>query len=705
MSPADHPSRARAGVASLRWALVLAAMALLAGALSAQAALASRSQIRNWTLLLRSDDPAKRSSAATSLLATGDENALRALLDALSPAQPEGIRVSVITAFGVMGDDRAVPEMVAALEDQSQAVREAAASALQSINTPHALAYLTQVATDTKRSLQTRSQVVSILGATLDIDVIPTLITLLSDDNETIRQAARAALERITLRSFRSVREWQEWWEQSKNLSRQQMLAELVALQNERIQSMRLLVERLYLQLLAERKDKQDPAPLIQALAESDSTKVRLYAIQELAPLKGKPSVEALEKVLQDADPAVRRAAADALGVQGDPEAGQALIQALQDVDASVRAAAAGALGVLKVRAAVDALCDRLSDPSAEVAAAAARALGELADPKAVGPLVETFSAPEVDPKVYEEAVNALAKIKDPASAPVLIKLLASPREKERWVAVESLGGLRVKEAVPHLAAVIRNKEEKPPIREAALAALAKIRDPTALDTVAEALGDEDSRVSDQAFRSLMQLAGSDVRLYSRVLDALIAGHRFALAEKVLAGAAEQLSTAANPGNDLPSLQSRLARGLMEAGDWTRARPLLEAAVNAVPNEPTYMKDLAACLAAMKDHEALLALLARTRRSLPNEKRFWWEQTLKAVQALAQSGKDRQVLETVDALEKESPDLGGGQIAEDLRSLRDEARARLGVAEGPSTGTAATNSAEEKAGEEAGHAE
>ena len=42
---------------------------------------ASRQEIRNWIQLLRSDDPVKSSSAATSLLTSGDQRALEALLD------------------------------------------------------------------------------------------------------------------------------------------------------------------------------------------------------------------------------------------------------------------------------------------------------------------------------------------------------------------------------------------------------------------------------------------------------------------------------------------------------------------------------------------------------------------------------------------------------------------------------------------------
>ncbi len=681
-------------------ATILALLIGLACGLSAHAAPASPRQIRNWTLLLRSDDPAKRSSAATALLATGEESALQVLMKALKPGQPEEVRVSVTTAFGVKGDDRAVPEIIAALEDESQPVRQAAAMALQFISTPRALSHIMKAAADRERSPQIRSQVIAVLGATLEIDVIPTLMALLADENGAISQAAWDALERITLRSFNSLQQLEKWWLRNEDLSREEMLAELVRLQNERIEAMRRMIETLYLRHLAER-DKQDPVPLIDALAESDSTKVELYAIKELAPLRGEPAAEALLKALQDADALVRQAAAEALGVQGDPQAAEALgqalrdqaaealVQALRDVDASVRAGAAKSLGILKAKLAVEALCKRLADSSPEVAAEAARALGEVGDPKAVESLVKTFRNPKVPLKVYEESVNALGKIKDPSSAPVFIELLGSTRKEDRWVAAESLGSLRVKEAVSDLSAMVRKKDETPQNREAALAALAKIGDPAALDTVVGALSDDEKRVSDLAFRSLRQLAKADTQLYSKALEALVAALQFDLAEKVLAEAAEQLNSASNPTGDIAALRSQVAKGLMAAQEWARARSLLEAAVNAVSNEPAYMKELATCLAALKDSDALLALLAEARRTFANEKGYWWQETLRAVQQISDSREAKRVIATVDALEKESADLGGEATAEKLRELRKQAQAQPGLVERPSPGAAA----------------
>src|SRR6185436_5436779 len=59
-------------------------------------------------------------------------------------------------------------------------------------------------------------------------------------------------------------------------------------------------------------------------------------------------TVEILLETLDDHDPDLRLAAAEALGRVGDHRAREALTTALQDLEASVRKAAASALGALQ---------------------------------------------------------------------------------------------------------------------------------------------------------------------------------------------------------------------------------------------------------------------------------------------------------------------------------------------------------------------
>ena len=77
-------------------------------------------QIATWKRLLYSDDVQKRSSAATSLLASGDAAGLEALRSALASDQPVPVRVSVLKAFEFWGNDSAVDLVIAALEDPDE---------------------------------------------------------------------------------------------------------------------------------------------------------------------------------------------------------------------------------------------------------------------------------------------------------------------------------------------------------------------------------------------------------------------------------------------------------------------------------------------------------------------------------------------------------------------------------------------------------
>ena len=645
---------------------------------------ASRQEIRNWIRLLESGDPVKSSSAATSLLASGDGRALEALLDALDPGQPDAVRVSVIAAFDIKGDDRATSHLIAAVEDKSDAVRRAAIAALQSIDTPRAVSLMREAAMDRNRPPQTRSQIITILGEMRAFATVPALIGLLSDPEESVQRAARAALERITLRSFESARGWNAWWEQRQEMSREEMLEELVQRQSDLIRTLTRLNEELYLTVLKDRKSREDPAPLVKALSESNSTKVQVYAIKELAPLKDKAAVTALLGALEYPEASVRQAAAEALGAQGDLSAAPELIRMLSDPIAPVRAAAAKSLGVLKAKEAVAPLCALLGDQAEDVAAAGAQALGEIGDASAVDPLIRAVRAPTTPPKVYERAAAALAKIGHPRAVPTFIDLLKSPADTVRQAAAAALGELRVESAIEALSSVAL-EDKNLLIRVWAVAALAKIGGPVALDVIVKALSDKDQAVAEQALLSLAQLADAKRATYETALDRLLKTKRYDLAETVLTRALDQFSAVPNHATDITALRSFIAQGLMAAQEWNRAKPHLEALVSLAPNDPEYVKYLAACLVELHDYDAALDLLSRARRTAPAQAEDWWNQTASAVERIAAS-KDaapERIIAVVDALEKESAGLGGEATAARLRQLREKAREKLPAPDTP----------------------
>jgi HEAT repeat protein len=629
----------------------------------------SKKQLGEWTRLLRSDDPQKRSSAATSLVAADDEAALKVLLEALQPDQPETVRISVITAFGVQSDDRACAPIIAALADASEGVRQAARSALQQIHTTQSVRLLEQAAGELKRPLVIRVQSVSLLGDLRATEAIQALIKLLSDPDEAVRTASRAALESITLRRFNTAREWLDWWRQSSTLTREEMLQHLVELQSERLESLSRVLEKLYLKILDDPKNQNDSAAFIEALTQCDLASVKKRAIKGLTPLHDPPVRTALINALVETDASVRQAAADALAAQADASTAPALLKAMNDPESSVRAAAAHALGVLKAREALKELIAMLSDTDVEAAVAAANALAELADRAALSRLIDVVTAPDTPAPLYDAAANALAKIHDPGAVPILVKLLGSPKENVRWASADALGGLGVADAVKPLANVAL-KDPNPQNREVALASLSRIGDPSALDTLVDALSDKEKRVSDQALRSLTQVADSKAELYASALDRLMAARSYALAATVLDAAVAQLGP--NKAQPAAGLRQRLATGLMAAKEWARARTQLEALVAQSPKEPQYIKSLDACLTAQADYDALLALLLQTRKAAPELADYCWQETVRVVEQIA-AGDAKKAVAAVNALEKDSPDLGGAATAAKLRELRAKA--------------------------------
>jgi len=675
-----------------RWLGAAGVMLLLVGCM-AYAQPATRRRIREWTKLLQSDDPQKRSSAATSLLSTDDADALETLLEAMRPKAREEVRVSIITAFGVKGDDRATRELITALEDQSNVVRDAAAVALQSTYTPQAVFLMEKVIANHDVSPQTRGKVITILGEMRAMDSIPALIAVMADKDATVRKAAASALERITLRRFDSVGEWQAWWRRSEQLSREEMLEELVALQAERILAMSRRLEELDLRVLRDRKDPKDPTLLLEALDQSPSHKVRQYAIQQLSALQGKAVVEALIKALADSDGTVREKAVEALGAQGDVAAAPHIAAILNDPIGPARAAAARSLGFLKAGDSVPALCALLDDPTEIVAAAAARALGDIALADSVPSLIKVVAKPETPPKVQEEAANALAKIKDPRATPTLVRLLVSPQQNLRWAAVDALGEMRAQEAGAPLADVVQ-KDENPQIRELALAALAKIGGIQSLDAAVAGLADKEKRVAEQALRSVILLAEADNALYAEALDRLVAARRYALAEEVLAKAMEYYNAKPNHAQHTIELRVRLARGLVAAKAWTEARPHLEALVSTVPGNVDHARNLAQCLLALKDRSAYIALLRQAVETFPEEG-HWWAEWVRVIGEFAAEDDPAQIVKLVDLLEKAHPNLGGDASAKALRELRDNAKAKLApaavapVADAPAEGKSA----------------
>ena len=119
-----------------------------------------------------------------------------------------------------------------------------------------------------------------------------------------------------------------------------------------------------------------------------------------------------LISLLNDSDPWVRMASARAIGELRERRATETLTVTLNDADWRVRQLTAWALSEMKDERAVKALCNTLlSDPRAEVRRGAAEALGEIRSPEALPFLKQAVNDPESS--VGAKASWAIAEIED----------------------------------------------------------------------------------------------------------------------------------------------------------------------------------------------------------------------------------------------------------------------------------------------------
>ena len=239
--------------------------------------------------------------------------------------------------------------------------------------------------------------------------------------------------------------------------------------------------------------DIQAIEPLL-ALLKDREDEVRIAACLALGLFKDPSTFDDITNVLLD-DPKieVRQAAAKALGNTQHPAAlpyllealhdsfwwyereyaagdllhaiekmGSAavepLIEALHDKEGTVRKFAAILLGKLGDARAIEPLGMALYDLHHDIGNASAESLVNFGAP-AIGILTEALSHPEMWIRIH--AVNALAKIKDPQVAPVLLQMLNDPEREVKKHAIQALGELKDTRALQTLQVLASNRADR----------------------------------------------------------------------------------------------------------------------------------------------------------------------------------------------------------------------------------------------------
>ena len=187
--------------------------------------------------------------------------------------------------------------------------------------------------------------------------------------------------------------------------------------------------------------------------------------------------IHELLKAVDDENSRVRLEAIHAVGVLGTAgmptDAEPALVKALDHYDPAVRAAAARVAGRAGVKSAGDALIKAINDSSREVRYAAMRALGVLDEERAVEALTEQLTFYGKGEGAVA-ALDALARIANPASLPVFTAHLTSKDPQLRRAAAEGLGRLGDTAQLSTLQAGAGN-DPSAPVRAAMAFALQKL--------------------------------------------------------------------------------------------------------------------------------------------------------------------------------------------------------------------------------------
>jgi HEAT repeat protein/cyclophilin family peptidyl-prolyl cis-trans isomerase len=463
------------------------------------------------TRLLTDDEARIRRRAALAIGHVALADGVTPLLTALADPDPE-VRQMAAFALGLLGDPRVREPLAAALADPSPLVQGSAAEALGLIGDAAAADALGRFAAQIVQS-----------GA----------LAQPPDESDDARRDTPSAACRLAIHALVRLKAYPQlaaavldaggqpkvrWWP--------------VAFALQRLEDTRAL-------------------PALLTLAREANPYTRAFAVKGLAALKDRSALPVLLPLMSSGDRNVLIETVRALGRIGDPAAAPPLLRILGEAaaDPQVRLETVGAIGSLHVPAVGDALLDVLADPTPAVRAAALRSLAAF-DPEnfifvlsgldpdphwnvraalatVLGTLPPENGLPRLeallndpDQRVVPFAIAALAKLKTPSAASVLIDRLKADDPVVRAAAADGIGELKPANGAAALSEAYRfgQRDAMYNARAAALAALAKYGAAAAAPVLRSAFADKDWAVRVRAVQLLKQLdpaaaAGADAEI------------------------------------------------------------------------------------------------------------------------------------------------------------------------------------------------
>ncbi|MFB3882591.1 MAG: HEAT repeat domain-containing protein [Armatimonadota bacterium] len=413
-------------------------------------------------------DAAVRAKAMEMLGLTGEPAAVGPLVAALGSDPDAGVRAEA-AGWLRSNDPKVVAALVAALGDADDGVRIRAAMSLGEVADPSAVGPLAGLLRDGNQYV--RLAAISALGRTGGQAATKALIPLLRDREGKVGAAAASALgnaEGAEAAEALLGAARDRWWQ----------------------------VRRAAARGLGGRPG----APLAQALVsllDDPYWQVRSAAAEALGRSKARSAVPALiDVVRKDDDPAVRAEAVRALGQIGDRRALTVVAALVGDANERVRWAAVGAVSDINGGRAGGELERLLAKGNADQREAAARALGGGGE-AAITPLIGALK--DQAPQVRGAAAESLGLMDDARIVAPLLGLLDDPDEYVRgradWALSDGIARKPSKRTAAPFIEALRSRDVK--VRRAAASALSRLKDPSAVGPLIEALeqdGDEEVR-------------------------------------------------------------------------------------------------------------------------------------------------------------------------------------------------------------------
>ena len=465
-------------------------------------------------------DPARgiRRGAAMNLGRMGDRRAVPALIAALNNADPQ-VQEFVVRALAELKDPRAIEPLIAiARKNADKELQMYAIEAVGEFKDARAIAALIDIPS---RSAQDDRTVAIALGR-IGAPAVPPLLAALKNAEPASRVRVLDALGWID-----NARAKDALISYMKDPDPRVRKAVVIGLSGHWEDPGRLaspfdtaaLLRSIRQRELPVPMDPRAPGLLVAALQDSDA-EVQAAAAQSLGGLKvaaaADPLIELLRKPVNEgqsllgkaAQAELRKNVAIALGQIGDARAVDALIAALGDPADEVRMWSARSLGEIKDPRATEALVLLVNDRNNAVRREALIALGKIKEPRAVGALIEAMrkrsaeieaSSPGMMPEQVALDTKRLTIMNDPVleEAPVTLKQIGEP-------------------AVAPLISALKSTD--PVFRQRILAALNGSKDASAVDAIIAALNDTDMGVRSAALSALA--SASDPRATAPFMNA-----------------------------------------------------------------------------------------------------------------------------------------------------------------------------------------